>query len=203
MLARLIFGEHNSELQKTRPFPAIFLVNGESRSFCLEQYVPFARTYIHTSRDTLFISIEDEQRFWLYYPSFFHMPNHPIGQLGVVAIEIEYEKANKDFDGHIHWLRGLGCPKELIICLAPSTPITSARLVEHYQNTFGTTRVTDSNNKAQLVRWPKDVDEVLVQRIKPRLIRALQEEKIMNPEFRVPEVRDKLYFAYSDPEFWV
>jgi hypothetical protein len=200
-LARLIFGEHNGEMQKTRPIPAIFSGNGESRSFCLEQYVPFAKTYIHPTHDILFFSNEDEKKFWLYYPSFYHIPDHPLDRVRSVAIEVEYETL-KDFGGHLHWLRGLGSPQELIICLAPSFQ-TSVLLADHYLRTFGTRRVMDSSNRAQLVRWPGDIDQELVHRVRTRLIQALQEEKNTFPDFRVPVVRGELYFAYFDPEYWV
>lgn len=187
---------------KTRAIPPIFSVNAESRASCLEQYVPFARTYIHSTLDILFFSNDDEQKFWLYYPSFYHIPDYPLSKLKSVAIEVEYE-STKDFGGHLHCLRGLGCPQELIICLAPN-PNTSIILADHYQRLFGTRRVIgDSGNRAQLVRWPEELCDDRVKLIRPSLIQALQEEKNSCPDFRVPVVREELYFAYFDPEYWV
>jgi len=201
--ARLIFGEHNRGLQKPRRIPAIFFVNSESRSFCLKQYVPFAGTYIHPTLDILFFSTDDEKRFWLHSPSFYHISDHPAGKLKFVAIEIEYDKPDTDFSGHLHWIRGLGCPQELIICPAPSRATTSDLLADHYQRISGTIRITGSDgNRSRLVKWPNSIDGELVQQIKPKLVQALQEEKNSRPDFRIPRIRDELYFAYSDPEFW-
>lgn len=201
LLAGLIFGEHNRRLQKARRhIPSIFSVNTESRSYCLEQYIPFAGTYIHPTLDTLLFSSEDENRFWLQLPSFYHITDHPAEKLKAVAIEVEYDKPDTDFSGHLHWIRGLGCPQELIICLVRSRG-NNSDLLEFYRHFYGTTRVTGlDDNRSRLVQWPSRIDQELVQQIRPQLIRALEEEKTSRQDFRIPIVCEKLYFAYSDPD---
>jgi len=190
-------------LRKPRKLPAIFAVNTESREFCLEQYVPFAGTYIHPTRDILFFSAEDENRFWLAAPSFYHITDHPLRKLRAVAIEVEYDKPNSDFSGHMHWIRGLGAPKELIICPTPSSRSTLDLLADHYLQMSGAVRIMNSaGNITELVQWPDGVDQESVQKIKPKLMRALQEEKDAQTNFQIPWVGEQLYFAYSDP-FWL
>lgn len=204
LIARLIFGEHNRGLQKPRHIPGIFTVNSESRGFCLEQYISFAGTYIHPTLDILLFSTDDEKRFWLHSPSFYHLPDHPVAKLQRVAIEVEYEKPDTDFSGHLHWMRGLGCPQELIICPAPSREETLHLLADHYRSISGTIRIIGSDgNRAQLVKWPINIEGEAVQQIKPKLLQALREEKMSKGNFQIPAVGDDLYFAYSDPEFWV
>jgi len=195
----LIFGEHNRKSQTDRRrIPSIFAGNSESRNYCLEQYIPFAGTYIHPTLDTLLFSSDDENRFWLDLPSFSRIDHQPAGKVKVVAIEVEYEHPeNTDFRGHLHWIRGLGCPQELVICLAPSRE-SSAALFEHYQRIYGTSQINGlDGNRSRLVKWPGNIDTEKVQQIRPNLVQALQEEKISRPDFKIPIVRQELYFAYS------
>jgi hypothetical protein len=181
----------------------MFTVNNESRNLCLEQYVPFAGTYIHPTLDVLLFSIDDEKKFRLYSPSFHHIQDHPARKLNTIAIEVDYNQQDLDFSGHLYWIRGLGCPQKLIICPAPLYKETSELLAEHYQRISGTSRITGSDgNRSQLVKWPHDIDRGSVQRIKPKLMQALQGEKISKPDFQIPMLDNELHFVYSDPDFY-
>lgn len=194
----LIFGKHNTRSQKVRRrIPSIFAVNGESRSYCLEQYVPFAGTYIHPTLDTLLFSSDDEKSFWLELPSFYHITDHPLARLKAIAIEVEYDRAETDFRGLLHWIRGLGCPQELILCLFSRG--SSSGLFMHYLRTYGTTRITGpGGDMSRLVKWPSNFGGPLVQQVRLKLIRTLQEERNIQADFEIPAVCEQLYFAYSE-----
>jgi hypothetical protein len=184
-------------MRRRRPLPVIFGVNGESRAYCLEQYVPFANTYIHPKLDILFFSNDDEKRFLMYAPSFHHIPNHPVAKLQTVAIETEYGNRAGDFGGHLTWMSGLGCPKELIICPVSNNRRTMDMLAEQYlvQSQSSESSDSESGNKTHLMQWPSEVDADWVEEIKPTLLRSLQEEMRMSASFKAPKLVEGLFFA--------
>jgi len=197
--AKLLFGEHNGglDMRKRRLLPVIFRVNGESRAYCLEQYVPFANTYIHPKLDILFFSNDDEKRFLMYAPSFHHIPNHPVAKLQTVAIETEYGNRAGDFGGHLTWMSGLGCPTELVICLFSDNRSTMDMLAEQYLINSQSSESIDSEsgNKTHLMQWPSKVDANLIEEIKPKLLKSLQDEMKMAADFKAPKLAEGLFFA--------
>jgi len=203
--AKLLFGEHNGGLgmRKRRHLPVIFRVNGESRAYCVEQYVPFANTFIHPTLDILFFSNDDEKRFLMYAPSFHHIPNHPVAKLQTVAIETEYGNRAGDFGGHLTWLSGLGCPTELIICPVSQNRGTMDVLAEQYLilsqsfESIDSESESESGNKTHLMKWPSSVDSDLVEEIKPKLYKSLQDEMRTVADFKAPKLAEGLFFANS------
>jgi len=174
LTASLLFGEHNRglDIRKHRSLPVAFWVNGESRVFCLEQYVAFANTFVHPMLDKLFFSREDANRFLLIQPSFHNIPNHPVNQLGTVVVEVAYGNIGDiDFSDHIYWMRGVGCPKELIVCPVAtrrdSNPMEQLqwRYLRHAESSGFVDK--SSGNKTHLMEWPDEVDGNSVRSLKP------------------------------------
>lgn len=169
----------------------LFAVNVESREFCLEQYVPFANSYVHPKLDLLYISwLNSDLAF--PRPKFYPIQNQPLSKFPTIAITIQHNNRSQErFGSLVSVLHHLGSPQGVTLCLVG--PKSS--------NLFSTTQgfSISNGNMVVLLDWANKVDENMSQEVRSHVMRALEAEKIASPEFNIPVLNKRLYYIFSEP----
>lgn len=166
----------------------------ESREFCLEQYVPFANTFVHPTLDLIYISWAQNQALSAATPSskFYPVYNQPLNKFKTVAMTIgRSTKFDRRFGAFTSCLVNLGVPQELLLCLVgPKKPSL-------YSNTSGFSIST--GNHVVLLDWGNKTEESMSDSVRSYVSSALAEQKEKTPGFKVPELSKRLYYIYSGP----
>ena len=169
----------------------LFAVNVESREFCLEQYVPFANTYVHPKLDLLYIS-------WLNAdltnprPKFLAIQGQPLSKFHTIALTIQRStRSHERFGAFVSCLRHLGTPKEIQLCLV------GPKLPSLFSTTTGFSM--SNGNLVVLLDWANKVEENMSQEVRSHVMRALEAEEAAAPGFGIPALSTRLYYIFSGP----
>jgi hypothetical protein len=177
--------------ENRRQLPVLFAVNVESREFCLEQYVPFANTYVHPKLDLLYIS-------WLNAdltnprPKFLAIQGQPLSKFHTIALTIQRStRSHERFGAFVSCLRHLGTPKEIQLCLV------GPKLPSLFSTTTGFSM--SNGNLVVLLDWANKVEENMSQEVRSHVMRALEAEEAAAPGFGIPALSTRLYYIFSGP----
>jgi hypothetical protein len=169
----------------------LFAVNVESREFCLEQYIPFANTYVHPKLDLIYIS-------WLNAdlvtprPKFYPIQDQPLRKLHTIAMTIQRgPRSPERFGAFVSCLRCLGSPQEIQLCLV------GPKLPSLFSTTAGFS--ISNGNMVVLLDWANKVEENMSQEVRSHVMRALEAEDAAAPGFSIPAISKRLYYVFSGP----
>jgi hypothetical protein len=170
--------------------PELFTVNAESRELCLEQYIPFAHSYIHPKLDLLYISWNINKTTSRFCP----IIGMPLSHFQEVAITLDRNpKWAGRFDMLINCLRDLGTPAELFLCLSGSN---RGDMVEKERGTS----ISDGGTFL-LLDWPKQVPEdftnELTARLRDSVLTALGAEITTESTFNSPKISRTVYYRVA------
>lgn len=188
----------------------LFSVNVESRELCLEQYVIFANTYIHSTLDILFISWHHAiRRSTSSRATFTPIEGRPLERFhNVVVTAAQNRQFDQRFGALIECFKSLGSPREITLGLdGPKLPklfsdIRGFSTATGYQ-VIVLTWLSDKEVSApeepgqdQAKPKPKTLSEEVVDAMRVERERM---EKEGAPDFNFPKIKERALFIYSGP----
>ncbi|KAE8450094.1 hypothetical protein EG329_006875 [Mollisiaceae sp. DMI_Dod_QoI] len=188
-----------------RKISVLFAVCVESRELCLEQYVRFANTYIHSTLDTLFLSWYQDARRHQMQPArkYITIEGKPLERLqNVVITAAKNTQFEKRFGALIECFQRFGSPKEITLGL------DGPKLPQFFSDTRGFSIST--GHQVIALTWLRDTVEKTSEQVQPDQVKpkSLPEEvedafRIEKEEgtcdFKFPKVKERMLYIYSGP----
>ncbi|KAF8859663.1 hypothetical protein BDZ45DRAFT_742236 [Acephala macrosclerotiorum] len=195
-----------------RKRPVLFSVNVESRELCLEQYVLFANTYIHSTLDVLFISWHHVViRRPTFRGTFTPIEGQPLERFhNVVVTAAQNRQFDQRFGALIECLKSLGSPREITLGL------NGPKLPQMFSDIRGFSTAT--GHQVIVLTWLNDKEdtapeEPVQDQPKPKPKPKTLSEEVVNamhlererieregaPDFNFPNIKEGALFIYSGP----
>jgi hypothetical protein len=193
-----------------RTRPVLFSVNVESRELCLEQYVLFANTYIHSTLDILFLSWHHAiRRPTSSRATFTPIEGKPLERFhNVVITAAQNRQFEQRFGALIECFKSLGSPREVTLGLdGPKLPqmfsdirgfstATGHQVIVLTWLNDGEGSIPEEGQEDEAKPKSKTLPEEVVDAMRVERERVDNEGTL---DFNFPNIKERVLFVYSGP----